>query len=72
MGSGWIVVWLRSLLEWPLVLRHVAQVHADPIPYSGRAAHTVCQDIIHGEVGGGFRMTFFPAFEAGFGGGFVR
>ena len=49
----------------------VAEVYADAIPDVGGAAHAVGEDVVWGEVGGGFGVLFAPAGEAGFGGDFV-
>ena len=49
----------------------VAEVDADAVPDVGGAAHAVDEDVVVGEVGGGFGVGGAPAVEAGFGGGFV-
>ncbi len=49
----------------------VAEVDADAVPDVGGAAHAIEEDVLFGEVGGGFGVRGAPAVEAGFGGGLV-
>ena len=49
----------------------VAEVDADAVPDGAGASHAVDEDVVFGEMGCGFGMFFFPASQAGFGGGFV-
>jgi hypothetical protein len=70
-GAGGIVVGIGCGLWGPFGFGDVAEVEADSIPDGGAAAHSVDEDVVFGEIGCGFRVFFFPASEAGFGGGFV-
>jgi hypothetical protein len=47
-----------------LVLRYVTQVHPHARPRRRTAAHGVDEDVVDGEVRGGFGMAGFPAFES--------
>ena len=49
----------------------VAEIYADAIPDGRGAAHAVDEDVVFGEVGGGFGVFFFPSGETGEGSGFV-
>jgi hypothetical protein len=60
------------LLRRAIGFGDIAQVDADAVPDGGSAAHAVGEDVVQREVRCGFRVRGAPAFEARFGGGFVR
>jgi hypothetical protein len=70
-GAGGVVVRVRGLLGGALIFGDVAEIDADAVPDGAGASHAVDENVVFGEVGSGFGVFFFPASEAGFGGGFV-
>lgn len=68
---GGVVVGVGSLLRWADIFGDVTEVDADAVPDGAGASHAIDENVVFGEVRCGFGVIFFPASEAGFGGGFV-
>jgi hypothetical protein len=60
-GAGGIIVGIGCGLCGALIFGNVAQVDADAIPDGGAASHAVDEDVVFGEMLGGFRMGCLPA-----------
>ncbi len=70
-GAGGVVVGVGGSLRWAEGFGDVAEVDADAVPDVGGAALAVDEDVVGGEVLGGFGVGDAPAVQAGFGGGAV-
>ncbi len=60
-GAGGIVVRVGDGLLRAAGFGDVPQVEADAVPDGGAAAHAVDEDVVLGEVGGGFGVALSPA-----------
>ena len=69
--AGGIVVGVGGLLGGADLFGDVAEINADAVPDGAGTAHAVDEDVVDGEILGGFRMGGAPAVEASFGSGFV-
>lgn len=72
LSAGGVVVGVRCGLGGAVGFGDMAQIDPDAIPDAGAATHAVDEDVVDGEVTGGFGKFFFPAGKAGFGCGFIR